>query len=70
MKEGCYKLFFTPRNSSVLSPRFRGTLRVERRGANCRISGDLFVQQFKLRFFAIKAARVGQGLSFLGRRMS
>ena len=48
MKEGCYKLFFTPRNSSVLSPRFRGTLRVERRGVNYRISGDLYVQRFIL----------------------
>jgi len=43
MKEGCYRLSFTPRNSNAFGPRFRGTLRVERRGSNYRISGDLYV---------------------------
>ncbi|GAA3573817.1 hypothetical protein GCM10022419_063550 [Nonomuraea rosea] len=41
LKQGCYRLRFTPKGSPV-TVAFRGTLRVEHMGGNLRFSGDLY----------------------------
>ena len=43
LNEGCYALSFVPKFSTLFSRRFRGTMRVEDRGAgSIRFSGDLY----------------------------
>lgn len=42
LREGCYTLTFVPDGASILSTRYRGTLRVEDRSPGYRISGDLY----------------------------
>lgn len=44
LKQGCYTLSFVPRSSlTILSNRFRGTLRVENIRGGIRFSGDLYL---------------------------
>jgi hypothetical protein len=46
LREGCYTLGFTPKNTPIFGTRFRGTLRVERlAGNNIRFSGDLYTRR-------------------------
>jgi len=46
LREGCYTLGFTPKNTPIFGTRFRGTLRVERLGAiNIRFSGDFYTHR-------------------------
>jgi hypothetical protein len=45
LKEGCYKLSFTPKGATIFAARYRGTLRVDREGGTLRFSGDLYVRR-------------------------
>lgn len=46
LKQGCYTLSFTPKNTPIFGTRFRGTLRVERlAGRSIRFSGDLYTRR-------------------------
>ena len=46
LREGCYTLGFTPKNTPIFGTRFRGTLRVEPLGAiNIRFSGDFYTHR-------------------------
>jgi hypothetical protein len=42
LKNGCYTLNFLPKNTPIVGPRYRGTLRVEHIGSEIIFSGDFY----------------------------